>query len=79
MQRRGSSACVTCLCLLQTAEPLLTGTASSVHLLSILTVQGRSEWLSKVTTAWQAGRISNLDYILFCNLAAGRSFNDLTQ
>ncbi len=32
-----------------------------------------------MTAAWQRGRISNLDYLLFCNLAAGRSFNDLTQ
>ena len=23
--------------------------------------------------------MSNLEYLLFCNLAAGRSFNDLTQ
>lgn len=36
-------------------------------------------WLQRVTGAWQAGKISNLDYLLFCNLAAGRSFNDLTQ
>ena len=35
--------------------------------------------LAKVTAGWQAGRISNLDYLLYCNLAAGRSFNDLTQ
>ena len=42
-------------------------------------MQGRPEWLSKVTAAWQAGRITNFGYILFCNLAAGRSFNDLTQ
>ncbi len=35
--------------------------------------------MQRVTGAWQAGKISNRDYLLFCNLAAGRSFNDLTQ
>ena len=38
-----------------------------------------SGWLPKVTSAWQLGKISNFDYILYCNLVAGRSFNDLTQ
>ena len=28
--------------------------------------------LGRVTAAWQQGRINNLDYLLFCNLAAGR-------
>ena len=32
-----------------------------------------------MTAAWQRGRVSNRDYLLFLNLAAGRSFNDLTQ
>lgn len=32
-----------------------------------------------MTSAWQHGLITNLDYLLFCNLAAGRSFNDLSQ
>ena len=36
-------------------------------------------WLRKVTKAWQYGRVSNFEYLLYCNLAAGRSFNDLTQ
>ncbi|KAL4538454.1 hypothetical protein Ndes2437A_g01474 [Nannochloris sp. 'desiccata'] len=36
-------------------------------------------WLQRVTAAWQHGLISNFDYLLYCNLAAGRSFNDLTQ
>uniref|UniRef100_A0A061R8P8 Beach domain-containing protein n=1 Tax=Tetraselmis sp. GSL018 TaxID=582737 RepID=A0A061R8P8_9CHLO len=35
--------------------------------------------LRLVTSAWQHGRISNMEYLLYCNLAAGRSFNDLTQ
>lgn len=42
-------------------------------------LQAGGGWLAKVTGAWQAGRINNLDYLLYCNLAAGRSFNDLTQ
>lgn len=42
-------------------------------------MQARGEWVQRVTGAWQHGHISNLDYLLFCNLAAGRSFNDLTQ
>jgi factor associated with neutral sphingomyelinase activation len=36
-------------------------------------------WLPHVTAAWQAGRVSNLAYLLFLNWAAGRSFNDLAQ
>ena len=44
-----------------------------------LALQAESGWLAKVTGAWQAAKISNLDYLLYCNLAAGRSFNDLTQ
>ncbi len=32
-----------------------------------------------MTAAWQAGRLPNLDYLLFLNLAAGRSFCDLAQ
>jgi hypothetical protein len=36
-------------------------------------------WLHRVTAAWQSGRVSNFDYLLYLNLAAGRSFNDLAQ
>lgn len=42
-------------------------------------VQAEGGWLRRVTGAWQAGRLSNLDYLLFLNLAAGRSFCDLAQ
>ncbi|KAK9828528.1 hypothetical protein WJX72_000603 [[Myrmecia] bisecta] len=42
-------------------------------------LEAESGWLQKVTAAWQHGKVSNLDYLLYCNLAAGRSFNDLTQ
>jgi hypothetical protein len=41
--------------------------------------QAQGSWLQRVTAAWQRGRVSNRDYLLFLNLAAGRSFNDLTQ
>jgi hypothetical protein len=30
-------------------------------------------------SAWQQGKVSNFDYLLYLNLAAGRSFNDLAQ
>lgn len=35
--------------------------------------------LRRVAAAWQLGLVSNFDYLLYLNLAAGRSFNDLTQ
>ena len=41
--------------------------------------QAQGGWLQRVTAAWQRGRVSNSDYLLFLNLAAGRSFNDLAQ
>ena len=28
-------------------------------------------WLPRVTSAWQSGRVSNFDYLLYINLAAG--------
>ena len=36
-------------------------------------------WLQRVTLCWQQGALSNFDYLLYLNLAAGRSFNDLAQ
>jgi factor associated with neutral sphingomyelinase activation len=36
-------------------------------------------WLGRVMLAWQLGKITNFDYLLYLNLAAGRSFNDLAQ
>jgi factor associated with neutral sphingomyelinase activation len=36
-------------------------------------------WLGRVMVAWQLGKVSNFDYLLYLNLAAGRSFNDLAQ
>jgi factor associated with neutral sphingomyelinase activation len=42
-------------------------------------LEAHSAWLHRVMMAWQLGRISNFDYLLYLNLAAGRSFNDLAQ
>ena len=42
-------------------------------------MQGQAQCLHSARLAWQRGAITNFDYLLFCNLAAGRSFNDLTQ
>lgn len=42
-------------------------------------LQADPSWLSRVTAAWQRGLLSNLDYLLFLNLASGRTFNDLSQ
>ncbi|BBN03886.1 factor associated with neutral sphingomyelinase activation [Marchantia polymorpha subsp. ruderalis] len=36
-------------------------------------------WLQRLTAAWQARLVSNYDYLVYLNLAAGRSFCDLTQ
>ena len=58
------------------------GPSSSYHFgcnLNSVLVQAGGGWLAKVTGGWRAGHISNMDYLLYCNLAAGRSFNDLTQ
>lgn len=42
-------------------------------------LEGSGAWLPAVTAAWRTGRLDNFSYLLFCNLAAGRSFNDLAQ
>ena len=42
-------------------------------------LEAQAGWLDATTAAWQRGDVSNLDYLLYLNLAAGRSFNDLTQ
>ena len=36
-------------------------------------------FLSNVTSKWLKGEISNFDYLMHLNIAAGRSFQDLTQ
>lgn len=42
-------------------------------------LEANSTWLHRVMMAWQLGKVSNFDYLLYLNLAAGRSFNDLAQ
>ena len=42
-------------------------------------LEGRGEYLGKVTKAWQRGTLTNFEYLLYCNIASGRSFNDLAQ
>lgn len=42
-------------------------------------LEGEPARLKRVMAAWQRGALSNLDYLLYLNLAAGRSFNDLAQ
>ncbi|GMH79688.1 hypothetical protein TrST_g7911 [Triparma strigata] len=34
---------------------------------------------SKITNRWCAGRMSNFEYLMFLNMFAGRTYNDLTQ
>lgn len=34
---------------------------------------------SKITSRWCAGRMSNFEYLMFLNMFAGRTYNDLTQ
>ena len=38
-----------------------------------------SLFVNKVTTLWQHGELSNFEYLMHINAAAGRSFQDLTQ
>ncbi len=45
----------------------------------VLIIQAETEWLPRVKGRWQAGHISNFAYLLYLNLAAGRSLNDLSQ
>ncbi|KAG2501969.1 hypothetical protein HYH03_000465 [Edaphochlamys debaryana] len=42
-------------------------------------LEAAGPWLRRVTAAWQRGALSNFDYLLYLNFAAGRSFNDLAQ
>eukprot|EP00210_Caulerpa_lentillifera_P008159 g7792.t1 len=42
-------------------------------------LESEGQWLSRISTSWQYGQISNFDYLLYLNLASGRSFNDLRQ
>lgn len=42
-------------------------------------LESHSEWMGRISAAWQLGRMSNFDYVLYLNLASGRTFNDLRQ
>ncbi|KAH7435436.1 hypothetical protein KP509_06G065000 [Ceratopteris richardii] len=44
-----------------------------------LLLEADNPWLQDILRAWQEGDISNYDYLLYLNLAAGRTFCDLTQ
>lgn len=44
-----------------------------------LVLEAEGGWLGRVTSAWQRGALSNFQYLLFLNAAAGRTFNDLSQ
>jgi factor associated with neutral sphingomyelinase activation len=47
--------------------------------MAALLLEADASWLQVVTASWQKGALSTLDYLLYLNLASGRSFNDLTQ
>ena len=42
-------------------------------------LEGQEEYLSKVTYAWQRGGLTNFEYLMYCNIASGRSCTDLTR
>lgn len=42
-------------------------------------LEAEGEYLCKVTEAWQRGTLSNCEYLMYCNIVSGRSFNDLAQ
>lgn len=46
-----------------TPEPLLQARG--------LLLEAEGAWLQRVAAAWQHGRVSNFDYLLYLNLAAG--------
>ena len=62
------------------AQPALGGVAGSTAALAASALlEGDPGWLGRVTGAWQRGDVSTFEYLLYLNLAAGRSFNDLAQ
>lgn len=46
--------------------------APTLFVLNMTSVQAQGEWLGRVTAAWQRGALSNLHYLLYLNLAAGK-------
>lgn len=41
-------------------------------------LEGKGSWLLHAQAAWVSGKVSNFEYLLYLNLAAGRSFNVLS-
>jgi hypothetical protein len=69
-----------CLCsLLQPACCLRQSALTPASVPGLSCPQADPSWLSRVTAAWQRGRMSNLHYLLFLNLASGRTLSDLSQ
>lgn len=79
-----ASCCAVCCAVLVSKHPCAcahTNTASSIKsrsdfivingLESVFLILSQGGWLPKVTAAWQSGRVSNFDYLLYINLAAG--------
>ncbi|MEW5307948.1 MAG: hypothetical protein WDW36_010315 [Sanguina aurantia] len=61
------------------SSPSDNATSSHAMMTRGMLLEAQGAWLPRVTAAWQHARISNFDYLLYLNLAAGRSFNDLAQ
>jgi hypothetical protein len=58
---------------------LLCSTARPFVLLICFSASFSFSSLEHMTEEWTKGNVSNYDYLLFLNLQAGRSFNDITQ
>ena len=62
------------------AQPALgaaAGAAAATAASALL--EAEPSWLARVQAAWVRDEVSNYEYLLYLNLAAGRSFSDLTQ
>ena len=63
---------------LERRDQLLTSLCQRLGFSTTLSLQARfSE--SDIPALWRGGQLSNLEYLLWLNKAAGRSFNDLNQ
>ena len=60
---------------LQQLQRQIVQKSSARRLLQPQVLVRRSEW----TKAWQKGQLSNFEYLMLLNAAAGRSYQDLTQ
>lgn len=45
----------------------------------VLDAKDDDTWIMDICKSWQYGKVSNFEYLLFLNLASGRTFNDLAQ